>query len=391
MALSAFTALCAAARTHGNGIVEVTSRGSVQIRGLTAASAPRFAADIEALGIAAPDGTSVLCNALAGLDADEVFDAAALAAELRGALASSGLQERLAPKVSVVIDGGGLTLNLVAADVRLRATLVDGVVAVHLSIGGDAGSAAPLGVVAPADAVEATLCALGVIAGRGRAARARDVLAAEGVAPFRAALGITHAADDLVPTFPKVRSDPIGLHRLHDRLLACGIGLAFGHADAEALIQVANAAGDEGAHGLRAAPGRTVLAIGMRRDAAARFGAAAARLGFIIDPGDPRRRVIACAGAPVCASAHIAARAMAPAVATAVAPLLGDTGTVHLSGCAKGCAHPASATLTVVGTPAGCALVPHGSARDAASAVVPVEQLAVRIAEYARDLSREGP
>ena len=69
--------LCAAARRHGNGIIEVTSRGSIQVRGLNAASAPRFADAIAALGIAAEDGIPVLSNALAGLDAKEIFDASA--------------------------------------------------------------------------------------------------------------------------------------------------------------------------------------------------------------------------------------------------------------------------------------------------------------------------
>src|SRR5258708_40213257 len=55
--LDAFAALCAAARQHGNGIIEVTSRGSVQIRGLSAASAPRFAAAVAPLDISRAGGT----------------------------------------------------------------------------------------------------------------------------------------------------------------------------------------------------------------------------------------------------------------------------------------------------------------------------------------------
>jgi len=104
--LDAFAGLCAAARTHGNGVVEVTRRGSIQIRGLTPPSAPRFAAAIAALGIAADNGVPVLTDPLAGIDAGEICDAGLLAAELRNALAVAPIAAKMAPKVSVVIDGG---------------------------------------------------------------------------------------------------------------------------------------------------------------------------------------------------------------------------------------------------------------------------------------------
>jgi sulfite reductase beta subunit-like hemoprotein len=120
--LDAFAAFCAAARRHGNGTIEITARGSFQARGLTVDSAPAFAADVAALGIAASDGVAVLANPIDD-DPGALIDAAALAADLRRAIADAGLA--LAPKVSVVVDGGGkLHLDDVPADVRLRA--IDG-------------------------------------------------------------------------------------------------------------------------------------------------------------------------------------------------------------------------------------------------------------------------
>jgi precorrin-3B synthase len=383
--LAAFADLCAAACKFGNGIVEVTARGSVQVRGLTAASAPRFAAAIGALGIAAADGIAVHTSPLTGLDPEEICDADKLAADLRRALAHGSLPAMLAPKISVAIDGGGaLGLNELSADVRLRAELIDGDVALRVSVGGDGASATHLGFVVPADAVETAIRLLEVIAQRGRAVRARAILASEGIAPFQKAL--PSCAQDV-----DGRDRPghdgasagrvaVGMHRLLDGSFACGLGLAFGHAEATSLEALAKTAAKAGASGMRTARGRTLIAIGLGHEALPAFVTEAERLGFIVRADDTRRHVIACAGSPICASAHIPARALAPRIAAEHAQVLAGAFTIHISGCAKGCAHPAPAALTVVGTAAGGALVHGGTARDAPFAVVPAGQLTAAIA-----------
>jgi precorrin-3B synthase len=390
IALDAFAALCAAARQHGNGIIEVTSRGSIQIRGLSAATAPRFAAAIAALGIAAEDGIPVLTNPLAGLDAKDILDAGALAADLRLALARRSLAARLSAKVSVAIDDGGLpNLDGIAADVRLRAEAIDGVAVLCVSVGGDGQSATPLGCIANRDGVEVTTRLFEIIARRGRQARARDVVAAEGVAGFHSAV------EDflLTPARPRLRGkerkDPIGLHLLRDGTFAFGVGLAFGHADAMSLRRLAEAAKAAGACGMRVAPGRALMIVGLTQDTASSFVTAAEALGFIVRADDPRQHVVACAGAPICASANIAARALAPQIAAAAAPHLDGAFKIHVSGCAKGCAHPAAAALTVVGTSSGCALIAKGTTRDAPFKVVATNELPAAIAEIARGLKHE--
>ncbi len=179
--------LCNAAQAHGNGIIEVTARGSIQVRGLTAVSAPVFAADIAPLGIAAEDGVPIVTDALAGLDPAELVDACTLAAQLRAALAENPLAAKLAPKVSVAIDGGGaLHLDAIAADLRLRAQRAYGGDAVfHATVGGDGATAVPLGVIERRYEVEAAIRLLEVIAAHGRRARAKDILQSEGPNVFR--------------------------------------------------------------------------------------------------------------------------------------------------------------------------------------------------------------
>jgi precorrin-3B synthase len=389
IALDAFAALCTAARQHGNGIVEVTSRGSIQIRGLSAASAPRFAAAVAALGIAAGDGIPVLINPLAGLDAEDISDAGALAADLRRALARRALAPRLSAKVSVAIDGGGaLSLDGVIADVRLRAERIDGVTALCVSVGGDGQNAADLGCVAGPDGVEVVTRLLEVLAQHGRVARVRDVVAAEGIATFRSAVADLIIHDGPVRSQRRF-SDAVGIYPLRDGTFAHGVGLAFGHADVTSLQRLTEAAKAAGASGMRAAPGRALMIVGLTQQTASSFAAAAEVLGFIVHADDQRRHVVACAGAPICASADIAARAIAPRIAAAAAPHLDGAFKIHISGCAKGCAHPAPAALTVVGTSAGCVLISNGSTRDMPFATVATNELPAAVAEIARGLKHE--
>ena len=57
-------------------------------------------------------------------------------------------------------------------------------------------------------------------------------------------------------------------------------------------------------------------------------------------------------------------RTLAPDIANAAAGLLDGSLTLHLSGCAKGCAHLGPTALTVVGTEGRCGIVLDGAARD---------------------------
>ena len=96
----------------------------------------------------------------------------------------------------------------------------------------------------------------------------------------------------------------------------------------------------------------------------------AARLGFITDPADPLRLVSACPGAPSCGSGRMETRALAAEIAT-----FADGRTIHVSGCAKGCAHPGPAAFTIVGLDEGAGIVVEGTPRDIPSRLVPLADL----------------
>ena len=346
--LDAFIGLCEAARRHGNGTMEVSARGSLQVRGLTPLSAPLFAAALAALDIAINDGVAVLADPFPD-DPASLIDVNGLAAQLRAAIAEARLA--LAPKVSVVVDGGGsVDLDAIAADIRLRAVMSDVGPKFELALAGDAVTATPIAMIAPEDAADEALGLLKAIAARGADARASDLVTSR-AGRSRAALRQTQ------------RAHPIGLHPLKENAFALGLGLSFGHEDADALVALARIANENGADWVRPAPGRALLFGPLGAGGAEAIRLAAGRLDFITDASDPRRRIAACPGTPFCVHGLIAARALAAELARHVS--LSDDGiAVHVSGCAKGCAHPRPATFTIVGTEQGCGIVRDGSARD---------------------------
>jgi precorrin-3B synthase len=383
--LDAAAALCAEARRHGNGIIEVTARGSIQIRGLTAVSAPAFADAVAALDIDAGDGVPILTDPLAGLEPEQTSDARGLADALRRRLAAASFSAMLGPKVSVVIDGGSaLHLDAIRADIRLRAR--SGFAGWHIGLGGDAAIATQIGSVAPADAVEIAVRLLDTIAQHGLQARARDLIHRQGPGAFKAAIAdlLIEAPDPAA----RPQSGPIGTHSLRDNKVALGIALSFGHTDADLLEGLIEAAGRAGARGLRTAPGRTLLIVGLATEAALTLAAKAESLGFITRRDDPRRNVVACAGAPICAAAEIPARALGPPISSAMASLLDGSLTVHVSGCPKGCAHPGRSGLAIVGSQSGGGLVVGGSARDIPCATIATAALPSGLARIAREVER---
>jgi precorrin-3B synthase len=349
--LDALIALCEAAATHGNGIIEVTQRGSLQVRGLSAESAPAFAQTAMALRLGVDGGTPILASPLMGLDPLESADLRPLVDGLRAALPPRIAGASLGPKVSVLIDGGGaLHLDDVPGDLRLRAG-PDSRSRLHLSIAGTAAAAMSLGWTKRHDALEVMVRVLTGIADRGTDARARDFADDAGLCALRASLA-NLLSDEPAPQ-PRPAAEPVGIHALRKGQaalgVALGVALAFGYTEAAALKSFAEIAARCGATSIQPAPGRALLILGLMGAGLTECMAAAAAAGFVVRPGDPRRHVVACAGAPACGSAKLSTRALAPATAQAAAPLLDGSLVIHLSGCAKGCAHPGAAALTLVG------------------------------------------
>lgn len=330
------------AAEHGNGLIEITARGNLQVRGLTPDSCVPFARAIHALA-AIERGLVVETPPLAGDDPTELTDPRPLAAAISAAAAP--LVARLGPKVTVIVDGGGrLTLAGLKADIRIEATALN---CWTLSIAGR--RAEPI---ITNDVPSVVLRVLGSLADLGPEARATDLPG---------------------PAATQTHADSIALGQFVLRhTTAAGIALPFGSSDHAALAALASAATHHGITELRLAPHHALLVI----SAPPAFTAEAAALDFITSPDDPRTRISACIGSDGCASGHIPARA----VAARLAPSLAPDATLHVSGCCKGCAHPRRADVTLVGKPDGYGLVISGRAGDTPRALLRADQLESAVA-----------
>jgi precorrin-3B synthase len=249
---AALHALADAAAAYGNGIVELTGRGNLQVRGLT--DAPAFAGAMVAAGLADPDPVrEARRNVVTVPPCDDALVAAVeeLMAETAG----------LPPKFCVVVDGGTTLGDALAA---IRAALT-------------------------------------------------PTLSQRAIKPSPSGRGLGEGNAD---------------HLLY---------LPFGQTTAATLTHLANLAPE-----VRTTPWRAFLSP-------------------VFAPGfdSTATSIAACPGAPACASATVPARTDAARLAA-----LGFSA-IHVSGCAKGCAHPHAST-TLVGRNGTYDLVRHGRAGDPA-------------------------
>ncbi|WP_445221167.1 precorrin-3B synthase [Bradyrhizobium sp. Pa8] len=319
------------AERYGNGLIDVTSRANLQIRGVSEQGHRRLLDGLALLRLLDPDtDIEARRNILVTPFWNSGDETQALAAELEEALADSALD--LPTKFGFAIDdGNSRVLAGDSADVRIERDRGG-----RLLVRADG---ARLGrFVARGEAVSTALALAswfissgGAKGGRGRMAA---LIAAGAVLP-QSLSGETEPAPVMAASRPG--------HYPHGAL----VGIAFGQMLHTTLHQFSGCG-----HALRMTPWRMVLSEGKREMPS---GA-----GLITEPYDPALRVIACSGAPRCREAHADTRALASALAPRIAL---DT-RLHVSGCAKGCARSGASAVTLVATSAGFDLVRDGSTRD---------------------------
>ena len=337
VAPSQLAAVCRLAEKYGNGIIDISARGNLQVRGLNETTALLLESDIRAMLLPLREGLAVEVPPLAGLDETEIADPRPLAEAIRdGARGIGGL----APKMSVVVDGSGrFGLSELLADIRLVAIRTENDIRWQVLLGGTEAAGRVHGIHGEADAVSETLALLRRLGSLGEKARGRDL--ATDAMPLKKNAGNTSTPFELIP--------------LEGGLFALGIGPAFGQMKAAMLAALCLEAEQLGIRSVTPAAGHCLLFFGSN-SACRHLSQSAELAGFITSPTDARSMIAACPGSPACTSAMLETHALAATVAVECLPLLDGSFTLHVSGCPKGCAHPHPSALTLYGTPDGLSL-----------------------------------
>ena len=334
MSAAQAVAIAELAERYGNGMIDLTGRANLQVRGLRAQGHEALVAALAELALVDADaGIETQRNILVAPFWREGDGTQSLAAELERALAERSLG--LPAKFGFAVDcGAARLLAQASADIRIEGS-ADGGLLVRAD-------GAPHGrAVTTADAIDLALSLAtwflasgGATGGRGRMA----AHIASGAKLPDALAGDALPAPALAPPAPGVNAN------------GALVGIAFGQMQSATLKFLG-----ECATSLRLTPWRMILLEGLHE--------MPEHDGLVADAGDPLLRIAACTGAPACEAAHSETRALA----ASLAPHLPARARLHVSGCAKGCAHPGVADVTLVATADGFDLIRSGTTRDAPS------------------------
>jgi len=329
--------LAESAHDLGNGAIELTSRGNVQLRAVRDASA--LANRLDAAGLlpsAAHERVrNIIASPLSGR-VGGIADIRPLVGELDDGLLARPRLARLPGRVLFTVDDGRGDVSGLGADIGLHA--VTPTEFTLILAGHDTGVRLP-STAAVDRALDAAEAFHGVRTDEWRLAEVDD-----GIARVLGALG--YEAPVPTPIGPAACAPPVGWLDQADGLVALGAGVRLGSLEARVAEFLAATE-----RPLIVTPWRSVVLCDLDEWAAEQVVRVLAPMGLIFDAESPCLVVSACAGRPGCPKSRTDVRAdLAEAV---VAGTLPASGRQHWSGCDRRCGRPRGSVVDVVATAEG--------------------------------------
>ena len=331
-------AIAAIASEHGNGTIELTNRGNLQLRGFSLDGAHLAGNIAVECGIADPNPArerrrAVLVSPLAEHDPACHPDTLLVSRRLQAELLAHDRLDSLSGKFGWGVDGGGFVPpGALFADIVLQAQ--------------QDGWAVRCGSLTT-EVLDEELAVQRVVALSDAFARQPDIRRPAHNNGATKALLEKVGFRKYLPTEPvPVFMLPVG--KLPGRRV--GMGLPFGRLQAADFSFLAEQLGEDR---LRVTPWRGVIMPENTTN----------HPDFIVDAADPRLRIEACVGVSGCERATEDVAETALALASDVPPGC----VLHVSGCVKGCAHPGAADMTLIARNGRYDAVRNGCTKDMVS------------------------
>lgn len=373
-------AIAEAATLHASGVIELTNRANLQLRGVRAGHEAALTAELlkAGLGPQAPAGTpqtieaidgirNLMISPLAGRDPHALCDTRPLAAQILKLLQREPRFAALSPKFALLLDGGERLMAIDHPhDIWLSAMPVDrdeprfaiGFAGCPTpEAGGALAAVTQAGALALLDALLHTFIDL---AGPDDT-RMRDLLAVHDAPTLlqRAAdrAGIVLQRGPQVDAWRRAPTDAMGRFGAHpqcdpQRWHVGGQPLA-GRIDAATLRELSALSAQYGDGSLRVTPWQSVLLPDLAADSVDAALAGLHVLGFACDPSHPYAAIVACAGSTGCAKSTADTKADAQRIAALLTHDTAASSGVHLTGCTRSCAAAHCAPYTLLAVAAG--------------------------------------
>lgn len=359
-------AIAEAATSCASGVLELTNRSNLQIRGVRADHEAALIEQLLAAGLgprnpAADDVRNLLLSPAAGLDHAALFDTRPLAAQLLSLLEDSSELHALSAKFALQLDGGeSLAILQHPHDLWLSA-LPGQPQLLALGLAGCPNDA-PLAAVPIEHAVALVQGVLSLflqLAGPAHS-RMRQLLrelpAADFIDQLQVRLPFALLRDAAISNWHRsevVCSAPIGIIQQQQAgLQMVAAGSRLGRISASQLLALADLAEHYGDATLRLTPWQGLLLPNIPAAQSAQVLAALTALDLLTDNAEPLTRLIACTGSAAC----IKGLADCKADALLLAERLRSSDTrpqVHLSGCSRSCAAAHVLPYTLLAQSAG--------------------------------------
>ena len=353
-------AVAEVARMCASGVLELTNRSNLQIRGVREGEQAALVAYLLAAGLgprqaAADDVRNLLLSPAVGRDPAAQLDTRPLAERLLALLQDTAEFHDLSAKFALQLDGGeALAMLDHPHDIWLSA-LPGGK---HLAFG-LAGTPRDQAL-ACIETEQAELLVKAVLQLflelAGEHSRMRQLLAELPVAGFlthlQARLPFVLGAPLVAPQRNESDSAALGFHaQAQAGLVMLLAGAPLGRLEATQLWALADLADAEGSGELRLTPWQGVLLPDVATDRQAIVAQTMSDIGLLLDASAPLTRMLACSGTAGCAKAAADTKADALRLADHLGPH--GPAQVHLCGCPRSCAAAHIAPYTLLAQPGG--------------------------------------